>query len=486
MYLSILRRRFVGNDGLLVITLEILLALSCAGTAGGAELCGSRHDSGVTLGTIDPQRPYRLEELIAIAESTNPKTREAWEAVEQEADRLCISRSAYYPALAAMALIGDQRLINPFPKPLAPRGYVMVEIPETQPAISLEYVLFDFGKRSADLDRSKAQQLAARAGLFHVNQEVAYRVVQGYYGLLSEEQHLDAARKILATAQTTEDAAEAQLSNGRATLPDVLNAKAATAQAAYDLEAAIGAERIARVTLREDLGVEPSDEIVIEKPDNTPLPNEVVRSIEQMVETARQDRPDLQRLAEELRASEAELRVAKAERRPSFQLEGNVAQTSLWPTADYGQLGAADQTTWRAGVKFQWSLFDGGQRRGQVALAESKRRQTQDELEEQRERVSREVWTAYLSFRTSVRQREAAEALLQAAETSYSASLDAYRYGVKNLIDVVTAERQFAEARLASVQADSSLWQNAANLEFATGNLLRGRTSLTTRSPTRR
>jgi outer membrane protein TolC len=456
------------------------------GAVAGTELCGSGHVQSLSTDTIDPQRPYRLEELIAIAESTNPKTREAWELAEQEADRLCISRSAYYPALAAMALFGDQRIVNPFPKPLAPRGYVMVETPETQPAISLEYVLFDFGRRAADLDRSKAQQLAAQAGLFHVNQEVAYRVVQGYYGLLAEEQHLDAARKILGTAQTTQEAAEAQLANGRATLPDVLNAKAATAQAAYDLEAAIGAERIARVTLRENLGVEPSDEIVIKKPDNTPLPNEVTRSIEQMVEAAQQDRPDLQRLAEELRASEAELRAAKAERRPSFQLEGNIAQTSLWPTADYGQLGAANQTTWSAGVKFQWSLFDGGQRSGEVALAESRRRQTQDELEEQREKVSREVWTAYLSFRTAVRQREASEALLQAAETSYNASLDAYQYGVKNLIDVVTAERQFAEARLASVQAYSSLWQNAANLEFATGNLLRRRTPLTTNSPARR
>jgi hypothetical protein len=42
-------------------------------------------------------------------------------------------------------------------------------------------------------------------------------------------------------------------------------------------------------------------------------------------------------------------------------------------------------------------------------------------------------------------------ALLKSANESYSASLDAYKYGVKNLIDVVTAEKQLALARLSGV-----------------------------------
>jgi outer membrane protein TolC len=64
-------------------------------------------------------------------------------------------------------------------------------------------------------------------------------------------------------------------------------------------------------------------------------------------------------------------------------------------------------------------------------------------------------------------------ALLKSANESYSASLDAYKYGVKNLIDVVTAEKQLALARLSGVSARSELFVEAVNLEFATGNLLR-------------
>jgi outer membrane protein TolC len=82
-------------------------------------------------------------------------------------------------------------------------------------------------------------------------------------------------------------------------------------------------------------------------------------------------------------------------------------------------------------------------------------------------------------FGTAVRKQEAAVALLEAANTSYSASLDAYRYGVKNLIDVVTAQRQLAQARLSGVAARSDLFLEAVNLEFVTGNLLRNQPAAT-------
>jgi outer membrane protein len=83
------------------------------------------------------------------------------------------------------------------------------------------------------------------------------------------------------------------------------------------------------------------------------------------------------------------------------------------------------------------------------------------------------VWTAFIAFRTARRQEQAAIALLDSASVSYSASLDAYKYGVKNLVDVVTAEKQLALARLSSVSARSQLFLQAVQLEFATGNLLR-------------
>lgn len=422
---------------------------------------------------IDFSHPFRLEELIDFAERNNPETRIAWESAKQAAARLGIARSAYYPHLAALALFGDQRLINPFPKALLPRGYSMVEIPIAQGGMGLEYDVFDFGRRSGTLESSKALRLAAAAAFQHANQDVAFRVVAAYYDLLTAQERLDAAHQILNTADTTQKAAQAQLANGRATLPDVLNAKAVTAQAAYDLEASMGADTEARVMLREAIGVEPSDEIRVIAPEATPLPAEISFSAAKLVELAMQERPDLKELSERLYAANANLTVARANNRPSFLLDAAGAQSAVWPSPDTGALGHANMPIWNVGLKFQWNAFDGGQRKNEIRLADAQRRETQEALRGRQNQVAREVWTAYVEFRTAVRQQEAADTLLASASTSYDASLDAYRYGVKNLVDLVSAENQLAQARLEHVQSHSNLLISAINLDYKTGNLLR-------------
>jgi hypothetical protein len=90
------------------------------------------------------------------------------------------------------------------------------------------------------VDGATAAKLAAGANFIQTNQQVAFNVSSGYYKLLTAQERLQAAQETLKTAQTTQDAAENQLANGRSTLPDVLNARAETAQATFDLESADG------------------------------------------------------------------------------------------------------------------------------------------------------------------------------------------------------------------------------------------------------
>jgi outer membrane protein len=196
-------------------------------------------------------------------------------------------------------------------------------------------------------------------------------------------------------------------------------------------------------------------------------------SIEALMNRALQNRPELMAQTLRIRSAEARIRAARAEYKPQIVLSGSVAQTSVWPSADYGVLGSASEPTWSAALGIRWRIFDGGARKNELLIAESKRREEEDELTAIHDETTREVWTAYIGFRTALRKHDAAVALLEAANASYSASLEAYKYGVKNLVDVVTAEKQLAQARLSSVSARSELFLEAVNLEFATGNLLR-------------
>jgi len=189
-----------------------------------------------------------------------------------------------------------------------------------------------------------------------------------------------------------------------------------------------------------------------------------------------QQRPDLRAISEALQAANAQLKIAKAEYLPTISFGAFAGQQALWPSTNVpgpNQLGYANESVWSVGVSAHWTIFDGGLRRREVQMADSKRREVENARREKQDAIGREVWTAYVQFRTAVRQHEAAETLLTSASTSYDASLDAYKYGVKNLVDLVTAENQLAQARLADVQSRSAVRINAANLDYTTGNLLR-------------
>jgi outer membrane protein len=478
------RFRLIGyNPSLNVLLLSLLLAFSatqalgqCAGTVSSPAAvadCAAHATPREGPVTLDPAHPYTLAELIDVAEHHNPGTRIIWERAQQKARELGLAKAAYYPELEGLAVFGDERLINPFPKPLAPRGYVMVEIPVVRPEVTLQYLIFDFGKREASVDSAKQEKLAAGADFIQVNQALAFRVASAYYQLVTAQERLQATQDTLRTAQTTQDAAENRLNNGLATLPDVLNARAETSQAVFDEESADGDEKVARVTLTEAVGADPSPYVVIDSQKSAPLPESLTMSIDGLIDRAMKNRPELMAQALRIRSAEAGIRAARAEYKPQIVLSGWGAQTSVWPTADYGQLGSASEPTWSAELGIHWRIFDGGVRKNELLIAESKRREAKDELTEKDDEATREVWTAYIAFRTALRKHDAAVALLASANESYSASLDAYKYGVKNLVDVVTAENQLARARLSSVSARSELFLEAVNLEFATGNLLR-------------
>jgi outer membrane protein len=449
---------------------------SCSGIASApiaASDCAARHIPASTVAKLDPNHIYAVTELIDLAEHNNPKTRIAWERARQRANELGVEKSAYFPLLVFQAIGGDQKTITPFPEALEARGYNSVTVPIVEPELTLQYLLFDFGQRSARIDAATAEKIAAGAKLVQANQDVAFRVATAYYKLLTAQERLLATRETLKTAETTQDAAEQQLANGRSTLPDVYNARAETAQAAFDMESADGDENISRVNLAEEVGAEPSPEVNIDAMINAPLPTSLTTSIDELIDRAVANRPDLAAQAAEIRATGDRIRVARAEYRPRITISGSGAQTSIWPSPDSGSLGHANQPTWSAYFGIEWKVFDGGARRNELAAAISKEREAQDELTDKHDQATRDVWSAYISFRTALKKQEAAVSLLNAANESYSASLEAYKYGVKNLIDVVTAERQLAQARLSGVSARSELFLQAVNIEFVTGNLIR-------------
>ena len=89
-----------------------------------------------------------------------------------------------------------------------------------------------------------------------------------------------------------------------------------------------------------------------------------------------------------------------------------------------------------------------------------------------RDQIEDQVWAAYWNLNTAFRQREAATALITAATQSYSAALESYSYGVRNLLDVTNAQKVLAQARSTDVLARTQVLAALADLAFRTGDAI--------------
>src|SRR5262249_14459185 len=132
--------------------------------------------------------------------------------------------------------------------------FIRQTVSNVQPALTLSYAILDFGRRSARVEEASSLLLATDFGFNDAHRRVIYQVEESYYRVLSTAAQQQAAEASLLNAQTVQQSAEDRLKNGLATLPDVLEARSATAQSQFDLQSAIGSAEIARGDLATALG----------------------------------------------------------------------------------------------------------------------------------------------------------------------------------------------------------------------------------------
>ena len=420
---------------------------------------------------LDPARIYTLSDLVNIAEQNNPETRVAWQNAKARAADVGIAEATLYPTLAAAALAGSTRN-DIFFGPTFQRQTV-----ETfSPIFVLDYIIFDL-QRSQEIAISKGNLLAANFQFNDTHRKVIFRVMQTYYRLLDTKGQQGAAEANLKNAQTVQQAAEARLQNGLATLPDVLEARSAAAQADYDLQAAIGATEIAHGDLATALGISPTVQFQVEDIHRLKMPDSIADTVEASIDKALAQRPDLLQRVAELRAAGAEVKAARRAYFPKLSLDGQAGLShSYGEQEQMPGVYSPTQETWDAQLSLTWTLFDGLARENRLAKAHANQKQASASLDAIRDQVENQVWSAYSTARTALRQQKAAAALLESATESYNAALESYNYGVRSQIDVVSAQRTLAEARTADVNARTQLLTGLAALAYQTGDLLYAKT----------
>ena len=417
--------------------------------------------------TLDSARVYTLADLVDLAEQHNPATRIAWERAKARAAAVGVARSALFPVLAAGAISQSVRQAVLFNT----QWYQQTE-GIFEPMLSLTYTVFDFNNRFAALGASKASLLAQDFSFNQTHLDIIYRVTAAYYRLLDSAGQLRAARADLQNADIVASNAKARLANGLATLPDVLEASSAAAQANYQLVTAEGNVTIAQGALATAVGASPASVVKIVPLRQIAPPAALDESADEAIRRALRQRPDLLSQVARIKATQKEIARARSSFYPTIAFSGNIGDARAYGEQLPLPGVYASGELWNAQLNLQWNLFEGGLRRRQLAQAEADQRAARAQLANLRDQAEDQVWIAYTNVQTSYAQQQAASALVRSAQTSYDAALDAYRHGVRTLIDVIAAQRALAEARSEEITARTRLLRNTAALAFRTGDLL--------------
>ena len=172
--------------------------------------------------------PLSLVELVDIALKNNPETQKVWWNTKRAQAALGIAKSTLYPDLDATASVNHGREVK-FPN--GPNTNYTFGSGE----LCLNYLLFDFGERSAIIQATKdALQSAKWASDFTI-QKIVYQVSSNYYEFLNAEELLRSRESSLKDAQLISEAAEDMNNAGLRSVNDLNTSRAAVALMQMDV-----------------------------------------------------------------------------------------------------------------------------------------------------------------------------------------------------------------------------------------------------------
>lgn len=422
---------------------------------------------------------YTLPQLIDMGERANPQTRTAWERTKQAADQAIIARSLLFPTIGitVVALRGD--LLFGLPPNISTEGVVKINSTILEPAVKLTWTAIDFGANLATYRSVKETQAATGEEATATEQMVALTISQDYYAVVAAKQAQQSADSSYAAAKVQEAATDLSYAEGLVSVIKRDQTRAQTLSAYATLVSDKAKLQQAKIALAAEVDLKAPQAF-----DVPPLSNEldtrwVSASVEDLVKSATQRRPELREALDQIKAAQQQEKSAHAGLFPTVSLtaqEQYTHSTSSTPTSGNALAAASspntDGPTYVVAANLTWDIFTAGAKRARVREAASQVRQSQIHLDQLTLDVQQQVWQSYTDVEAALSQQQAAEAALVASREYFDAAKLASANGLGNEVPLTSAQAALAQAESAYTSARANTLGLAAKLAYSTGQLL--------------
>lgn len=418
-------------------------------TAPGADGCAGNSRVDLTL-----------LEIVSGALCHNPKTQEAWADVKVQAAQVGVSKAAYLPTLNGT--LGETKDSSTSRGSSSDPFVVQSNSHYQSAALTLNWVLYDFGARSASVDYAQSKLASALAGQNTALQQVFASTVKDYYAALVAQKDQQATQEIEANAKQVLDAATLRVSHGVAAVSDQLQAQTAYLQASFNRNKAQGDCLAAVGQLAIDMGRRPNMPLHLHDSSDLATPDMTsTDSVDELLKTAQQRHPSLVAARADLDAARANVRMVSAQGRPTISFVGHYNYDNQPQSSGVGQQYLDDTVRDRSvAIQVNIPIFEGFTRTYQVRGAEAQVEGKEASLSDAELQVASSVWSDYQSLQVGTQNVRTSQQIYDSAQQAFDAAQARYAKGVTGIVEVITTQTALANAQQQKISAFAD-WQNA-------------------------
>jgi outer membrane protein len=426
---------------------------------------------GLAIGTIAcagwpfaflPARADTLEGALVLAYQNNPSLNSQRASVRATDEGVPQALAGYRPRVNINGSIGTQywdttnrtSTTNPTYQHLTgnmtPNSY----------GITATQTLFNGFQTPNKTRQAESQVQAAREQLRVTEQTVLLNAVTAYMNLLRDAAILDLQRRNVEVLQEQLRQTRDRFNVGEVTRTDVAQSESRLAAGRSQVLSAEAAYKASVATYRQVIGVEPGKLAAGSPVDRFSPPN-----LPASIGVATATHPAVTNAQYNVDAALLQVKVAEGALYPTLSLQGNVQQSY--------EIGLLQLKTFNASVLGQLSvpLYQGGAEYSLIRQAKETLGQQRLNLDVARDQVRQTVVQSWGQLEASKANIEATQAQVQASEIALNGVREEARVGQRTTLDVLNAQQELVNARVALVSAQRDRVVASYTLLAAVGRL---------------
>lgn len=297
--------------------------------------------------------------------------------------------------------------------------------------------------------------------------DLVFSVKEAYYNVLAEHYLIQVAKDQVASYQKHYERASEYYKAGVKSKIDVTNAEVELENSRLLLLQSQFGLKSARVNLEKVIGISPNNGNYLVKltgrklTELTSLITELPGTLEELLQKASQQRPDLVQAKKEIESSESRLSSTRGGYWPEIGLNGsyNSYETDITTLQDQ----------WQVGIGVNWQFFSGFRTNGEVAEAKSNMRASRARLRGVELNSIQEVTDSYNLAQEKQASVFLADKIMKLAAENLSLADERYKTGLGDMIEFNDAQLRLTKARNNMVSTFFDYKTALASLEKAIG-----------------